>query len=374
MKRLPVIIAGAGLLLLAGFVALVLLSNRSEERRVWGYVDAAGAEVIPITFDEARDFSYGRAAVQVGRSWGFVDPAGELVITPEYELVGDFTELGRAWAQLDSAVGYLRPDGTWAVTPRFDMATAFTDSVAIAGMVVGRTTTRVSGSIGTPIYSFGIIDQDGIWIVEPLDDSEPGYWSSARGFSEGLAAVKIDGTYGYVNHAGELVIPAGYDRADSFHNGIALTKPRSGGFRLIDTDGAAVLEPGVSSVIRGEDGFLSLYGSLGDEEGWFLAGLDGSIYAGPYDGMGAYVGGRVPVEIGDTWFLNDADGNRYGEGWAGMGDISEAMVAVAESQPGLFSDYQWGYADVNGAVVIPLQYNRAEPFREGRARVAMKAE
>lgn len=374
MKKLLYVIGGLGVLLLTAFIVLVVLSDRAEAERLWGFVDASGTEVIEITFDDARGFANGMAAVKVGQRWGFVDADGRIAVPAEFEQVGDFTQLGLAWAQADGSVGYLRSDGSWSIAPRFGVATAFADSVAVAGMVVGRTTTRVSGSVGTPIYSFGIVDRDGTWIVEPREREDSSRWGSAERFSGGLAAIKIDDAYGYVNRSGVIVISPEYQWAQPFADSIALARHLDGAFHLLRSDGSIALELGVSDVIRGEDGFLSLYGTLGDDQGWFLADVEGSIYAGPYDEMGAYAEGRLPVTVDDAWFLIDVDGNRYGAGWDSMGDISEGMVPVATSQPGIFSDYAWGYMDTDGNLVIEPHYNRAHAFRDGLALVAMKRE
>ena len=46
------------------------------------------------------------------------------------------------------------------------------------------------------------------------------YWSN--NFSEGLANVKINGKWGYINTKGEEVIPCQYDAANPFSEGVAV--------------------------------------------------------------------------------------------------------------------------------------------------------
>lgn len=45
--------------------------------------------------------------------------------------------------------------------------------------------------------------------------------NEAYPFSEGLAQVKIKDKWGYINKAGKLVIPAKFDGASAFHEGLA---------------------------------------------------------------------------------------------------------------------------------------------------------
>lgn len=54
-------------------------------------------------------------------------------------------------------------------------------------------------------------------IISPIYDD-------ARGFSEGLAAVKRGDKWGYINESGEVVIDFQYDRAHSFSEGKALVE------------------------------------------------------------------------------------------------------------------------------------------------------
>lgn len=46
----------------------------------WGYVDLDGNELIPPTYEEAKSFSNGLAAVSDGELWGFINKDGTLVI------------------------------------------------------------------------------------------------------------------------------------------------------------------------------------------------------------------------------------------------------------------------------------------------------
>jgi hypothetical protein len=66
----------------------------------WGFIDGAGNEILPLEYDEVRNFSNGMAAVAVGAydgtqtvlTWGFVNTAGEVIVTPKYAWVSDFVD------------------------------------------------------------------------------------------------------------------------------------------------------------------------------------------------------------------------------------------------------------------------------------------
>lgn len=68
-----------------------------------------------------------------------------------------------------------------------------------------------------PIYDgnlWGYIDKTGKKVIKSK-------FLSASDFSDGLAAVRFNGTYGYINERGTFIIPPQYDFALNFKNGIA---------------------------------------------------------------------------------------------------------------------------------------------------------
>ena len=67
---------------------------------------------------------------------------------------------------------------------------------------------------------YGFIDKTGK-VVIPLN------YDWAWSFSEGLASVSQNGKYGFIDNTGKVVIPLKYDKADSFNNGVAGVLDRS---------------------------------------------------------------------------------------------------------------------------------------------------
>ena len=50
----------------------------------WGFIDKSGSWVIPPTFDRARRFHDGLAAVRVGMKWGYIRHDGTFAIKPQF--------------------------------------------------------------------------------------------------------------------------------------------------------------------------------------------------------------------------------------------------------------------------------------------------
>lgn len=58
------------------------------ENGKWGFVDAEGKTVIKPTYDEAKSFSNGLAAVRMGNLWGFINRDNQLVIDYQFADAG----------------------------------------------------------------------------------------------------------------------------------------------------------------------------------------------------------------------------------------------------------------------------------------------
>jgi len=64
--------------------------DRKDKSRKWGYIDKAGSIIIPAQFDEAYDFKEGLASVSVGGKWGYIDKTGKFLINPQFDDAGPF--------------------------------------------------------------------------------------------------------------------------------------------------------------------------------------------------------------------------------------------------------------------------------------------
>lgn len=68
-------------------------------------------------------------------------------------------------------------------------------------------------------------------------------------FSEGLAAVKKDGKFGYINTKGELVIPCQFDKACDFSDGLAIVMDDEYNIKILDIDGNVKSTPYILDIL-----------------------------------------------------------------------------------------------------------------------------
>lgn len=185
-----------------------------------GFVDKQLQWAIKPQFSDARAFSEGKAAVQIGSNWGFIDRTGQTVVPARYEWVWPFSDglaLVRVKIQSQTLLGFVDASGRERIPPRFTYATSFKEDRALV-----RSPDDPLEIIDKTVNLIGIVDAD-----------------TANEFSEGLAAVRIGGLWGFVDRSGVLKITPRFTRADNFWHGLARVA-WPGGHGYIDKTGRTV--------------------------------------------------------------------------------------------------------------------------------------
>ncbi|MEB3231775.1 MAG: WG repeat-containing protein [Leptolyngbyaceae bacterium] len=238
--------------------------------------------------------------------------------------------------------------------------------------------------------SWGFINQQGEMVVSPQFDQ-------VCLFSEGLAPVLVGDRYGYINADGEMAIPAQFQTEDSVHLCLERETSFSEGLVQIHQDGR-----------------------------WGYINREGKIVIAPqYDGADPFSEGLAPVQVGDRWGYINPDGDMVippqfdraftffeglavvmqGEQYGYINTEGEIAIAIEfpidfesflqfdEELEELFfpilshgidtnfsdglalirsvtnSGYQYGYINTEGEIAINPQFVKAWPFHEGLALV-----
>ena len=202
----------------------------------WGFYDVKSMSSSPMLYDEVHNFSDQLCAVKWQKKWGFVDHQFKEVISNAYESISNFShdlafvkaqnhfeiinkkgevisnlklkevydyEHGVAIAKKNDAYGLIDTKGHWIVSPKFHKILPFNKhQTAIAHASPGKHVLINTNGEHITFHQFDSIDD----------------------FHEGLALVKLNGKYGYVDTLGNLKIEAKFDEAHPFSNGLAKVK------------------------------------------------------------------------------------------------------------------------------------------------------
>ena len=198
-----------------------------------GFIDETGSVVIAPRFISAHNFSEGLAFAWGNGFMGFIDREGKEVFKVAEYTVGDFHD----------GLAALRPGGYidragGLVIKGYTFADDFSEG--LAGV-------EVAGGI---LKRFGFINTKGEMAIPPRFPSRIGgdamITVATSRFSEGLASVKGEGSYGYIDKSGRFVIAPQFQEAQEFSEGLAWVKTFQGKTGWIDKSGrwAIVVEDG----------------------------------------------------------------------------------------------------------------------------------
>lgn len=206
-------------------------------------------------------------------------------------------------------------------------------------------------------------------------------FTAAGSFFEGLAVVKMDDKWGFIDKTGKIVIECKFEYADNFYDGKALVgKGNPFKYGFIDKTGKEILPYVYDHIFGRNDGYLNAvkidpssreeYNGMIDPEGKEIIPCDYSYVDNVYDD-------RIKVE---THRLLEQDGSwsRY-DMQVGFYDTKGKLVIplLYDDASGFKDGLAWvsrngkyGFIDKTGKVVIPLEYDRISQFHNGLAQVS----
>ena len=220
-----------------------------------GYLNMQGREVIPVMYDVlndgqgwARPVSEGRIVVKQGGHYGVIDTANRTIV-PFSAAISDIDDYrgGMARVRKNKAISWLDKEGnikntntqstnTQNAGVKKDNSKSNDGKSAKNSRVNDRSAASKSGvkpsaransiqknSASIPINRFTTLQprqQDGRWgFVDDNNVTMITYsFDEVRPFSEGLAGVRIDAEWGFINLGGELVIPFNFKDFDGSNN------------------------------------------------------------------------------------------------------------------------------------------------------------
>jgi ethanolamine utilization microcompartment shell protein EutS len=205
----------------------------------WGFIDRAGHVTIAAKFDSAESFAEDAAAVRVGDLWGYIDRSGTFIITPAYDNAGSFASgLAPVRQPGSDTIGFIDRRGAIVVPPAFQDVSGFvqTSTEPLARVLSagkwgfirrsGRFAIRPEyEDAGDFAENLAPVRLNRAWLyIDPSGRTvlrAPAGVSTAFPFASGRGRVSVRGKFGFLDKTGGLVIPATFDTATDFHEGVA---------------------------------------------------------------------------------------------------------------------------------------------------------
>ena len=296
----------------------------------WGFVDRTGQMAIPCQYDSAGQFSDGLAAVRLNGKWGFIDQTGRVVIPCQYDSAGQFDD-GLALVRLNGKYGYIDQTGREIVPCQYDKVWDFSNGMARVGIEVGQVNYTAFFPSKT-LYKCGFVNKQGQEVV-------PCKYDEIDNFENGFARVKQGEKYGFVDEEGQEVVPCKYDKVHRFFNGMAAVElDKKWGF--VDQTGREVIPVQYEDVedFQKDGAWVKSHGN------WGAIDKTGKVII-PF----TYIYLQTGTPDLNEWSRKFING----------------LSAVNKAQYDGDRVGRAGVVDVTGQVVIPFEYSRIFPPKEG---------
>ena len=317
--------------------------------------------------------------ITVDDKHGFIDETGNVkfMLPEEVYTIFGFSEglavAGKRVPDTNGRWGFIDETGTYAIDAKFIMVKPFSEG--LAAVVLKENEDAYS--------KLGYVDRTGRMVIPPRFSGEG---VSERGFSEGLAAVKVyvDKTdkWGYIDKSGKFVIEPQFAAAGPFSEGRAMVGIAEPSWSInykwgfIDTEGRWIAKPQYASgdyfseglapvLVKDKVGFIDLQGRMAIEPQFDPDGTGGCVLLGRV-GASRFSEGLAAVQLkrqdwGKEWGFIDRLGNwviQPAFGCAAPFSEGLAVVGVRDEQ----GQWLYGYIDKTGATVIKPQFSEAGAF------------
>jgi len=219
--------------------------------------------------------------------WGFIDKHGKIVVKTKYHNVNDFTE-GICWVgQSDSKCHYIDKTGK-KILSEYDRCSSFINGYA--GVKIDKTWNIINRN-GKLIVPHIKTQSDNVWITEKyiifhlegkdnkflnFDTLTQKTFITSRNFlicEFGLYPMVKDKKYGFINMNDDWVIPPVYEKAYRFTDGLAAVKVNDK-WGFIDQTGKNVISP---SYIEEPSLFSNGYAQIQLEDYWGIINKHGEL-------------------------------------------------------------------------------------------------
>jgi hypothetical protein len=206
----------------------------------------------------------------------------------------------------------------------------------------------------------------------------PARFDSAADFSEGLARVTVGGKPGFINTYGEAVFTPKFDSVGDFHEGLAYAEngwttiknigitAEPGRWGFVDRAGRLAIPLKFMRASDFSEGLapVQMARQLGERSG-FIDRTGKVVFEFPFDvSWGFHEGFALVRSKAGTFFL-DKTGRKLPTPTIDdyeARSFSEGLAAVQIKE-------RWGYIDKTGKLVIAPQFDDADDFNEGLAAV-----
>ncbi|MCI4670512.1 MAG: WG repeat-containing protein [Bacteroidia bacterium] len=181
----------------------------------WGFWNREGKEIIPIKYEDAQIFREGLAPVKLNGKYGFINLNDEVILDFKYEDAKPFRE-GFAAVKIEGKWGFIDKKGNIVISPKFHRVEDFDNGFSIVFHLITEFEYEDDGyRYKEEEGKYGLIDRSGLLKLDTIYDH-------IDKFENGFAKIELERKEGFINSDGEIAIPIQFDKVEKFSEGLAV--------------------------------------------------------------------------------------------------------------------------------------------------------
>ena len=357
--------------------AIVSTSTRDSYNRKYGVINRNGDEVLPCMYDYIGFFSKGLNKVEKDDKWGVVDHNGNEIIPCVYDSLGSSFRDGHIYAKLNGKYGFINLKGEiiipfkyddihdWSWVNNNDYWYRYFSESGIAIVSVR--------SSGPSVYKYGLVTKDGkeifpcsfskrpyiilkdqvclidnkdrLFIVYPDGQYRALKYQGVGRLKGGLAYVKYNDLYGYIDENLNEVIPCIYESVGRCSQNHLFIVCKNKNYGVIDKEGKEIIPFKYNRLIAWGSGLLKA--AIYENDNYMRAKW------GVITEDGREIIPCIYSRIGSQSSDEDYD--------ECLNFVDEKIIPVEKRE----TNYKWGYVDMEGNEIIPCIYDRIKIFHNG---------
>lgn len=181
----------------------------------WGFWNRKGKEIIPLKYEDAKIFNEGLAPVKLNGKYGFINLNDEVKLDFKYDDAKPFRE-GFAAVKIEGKWGFIDKEGNLVIPPTFHRVEDFNNGFSIVFHLITEYEYEDDGyTYKEEEGKYGLIDKSGLLKLDTIYD----YIDK---FENGFAKIELERKEGFINSKGEIAIPIQFDKVEKFSEGLAV--------------------------------------------------------------------------------------------------------------------------------------------------------
>ena len=328
------------------------------------------SEPTTITYKDNSESNYFEDYESPRFKWGLIDITGTEVLKAKYDDLKDPIDLNHIPASLKGKWSYINTQGKSLFPHQFKSVESWSDNAGWA-------------------QNF----DDSYHIITDKSISDTINAEAVRPFGDGLAAIRVDGRWQYIDKQGQQAIPTTYNRAGQFADNQAIVKMPQG-YAVIDKSGNYVIEPAYAKIKKDDSGYL-----VKNSDGYSYIDNSGkSKWKGKYEQATTFNGqfalvksngeyqiisqqGTVIKSLPYTYVTSAGEGYwkyRQEDKWGILNPNGKVIkeptfIDCYQFEEGFLvaaiAEDKWGILDSELEVIVPFDYPLLWSFKNGYARI-----